>query len=444
VSPVNPIIAKYLLGVPWRQDEVEPPMADPSALPPVDYAPPSWQQGASAAPEAPPSQPQPDLMAYFRALKPELFSQEAVDSAMAGDAETNARNAGLRRMESGAAGYGLRAPNYAGMEPTEAGMRGLQARQQQALQSADVGGKVGSMMNAAAVSDPTSPVSMKAYAAAMNDPNLAPVVGRLGRLGQVSKADIDQALGLTKTGGEIGIQGATKVKDLAAGASSQAEADTKNALRPGAVEAQGYTNADLALKPAATRAGTAETNARTRKIDADIEAAKATTSGANAEKAGKTEAELRKEFQGTPMFTKANEVNDAYRKVLAAPPDPKGDLALVYSYVKILDPGSVVREGEIQLSKEGRSYETQVRAWLTKAQTGEGFTPQERAQFRGSAKALYDSQMQSYRAASENYRRLATERGANPGNVVLDMNIGGDAPDDAGGGWKPASAREVK
>jgi hypothetical protein len=34
--------------------------------------------------------------------------------------------------------------------------------------------------------------------------------------------------------------------------------------------------------------------------------------------------------------------------------------------------------------------------------------------------------MQNYKAASENYRRLASDRGVNPSNVVLDMGIGAD------------------
>jgi hypothetical protein len=419
---VNPLLAKYLQEMATGGAEM----------------PPAWQQGASVQPEAPPSSG-PDLMAYFKGLHPEMFSQDSIQTAQAEDEQAN-KNREMARSFARATGYFTRnAPDYAGLGPTDQAQRNLQARQQQAMLSADVGGKVAQFQQTAQQAqeknDPKSRTSRNAFLAAMLNKDLAPLLAQAfpGGPGSASAADIEAF--------EARIKSGAGYSDTVAGTGVKvADADEKRAkageivtLLPGKEKEQGAKLNDI-------RADTALKGKQGQKIDAEIEAAKATTAGANAEKSGKTEQELRKEFQGTPMFTQANEVNTAYRKVLAAPADPKGDIALIYSYVKILDPGSVVREGEIQLSKEGRSYETQVKAWVTKAKTGEGFTPEERAQFRNSARSLYDAQMQSYRAASENYRRLASERGVKPENVVLDMSIGADS----GGGAGSADSEAVK
>jgi hypothetical protein len=323
------------------------------------------------------------------------------------------------------------APDYAGLGPTDQAQRNLQARQQQAITSADVGGKVAQFQQAAQQAqeknDPKSRTSRNAFLAAMLNKDLAPLLAQTfpGGPGSASASDIEAFEARVKSGAGYSDTIAGAADKNASAGEKIVKAKEIETLLPGKEKEQGAKLNDI-------RADTALKGKQGQKIDADIEAAKATTAGANAEKAGKTEQELRKEFQGTPMFTQANEVNNAYRKVLAAPADSKGDIALIYSYVKILDPGSVVREGEIQLSAEGRSYETKVRAWVAKAQTGEGFTKEERAQFRNSARSLYDAQMQSYRSAAENYRRVATERGVNPANVVLDMGIGADAGGSAG------------
>ena len=401
--------------------------------------PPAWEQGASAAQperEAPPMNGI-DLMAYFKAMRPEMFSQDAIQTAQDEDAETN-QNREMGRSFARATGYFTRqGPDYTGLGPTDQAVKGLGQRQDQAFRSADVGSKVAQFGQAQRQSqetnDPQSATSRMHYRIWMQDPVVGPQLQGIGPAGTVSKAQIDQIVGARKEGVGMGeTVGKTKASEASATKSLE-DAATEASLRGGKVEGQGYTNKDLALKPQLTQS-------QIDKNRADIEAGRATAQTANAEKIGKTEQDLRKEFQGTPMFTQANEVNTAYRKVLAAPPTPKGDLALVYSYVKILDPGSVVREGEIQLSKEGRSYETQVKAWVSKAKTGEGFTPEERADFRAGAKAAYTSQMQSYTSAAENYKRMATERGANPANVVLDMGIGGDGAA-AGGNADPLGVR---
>ncbi len=72
---------------------------------------------------------------------------------------------------------------------------------------------------------------------------------------------------------------------------------------------------------------------------------------------------LRKEFDNLSKTYGA--VRDAFKRVRASSEDPSaaGDLALIFNYMKMLDPGSVVRESEFKTAD-------QARAWLTKSEEG--------------------------------------------------------------------------
>jgi hypothetical protein len=208
------------------------------------------------------------------------------------------------------------------MEPTDAGMKGLQARQQQAMLSAEVGSKVGQFRSAADAGDPTSAASLFAYKAAMNDPYIGPRLRAMGGPGQVSKAQIDQIVATAKTGGELGKDSAAIVKDTAAGASSQAEADTKNALRPLVVEGEGYKNEDLKLRPAATAAGTANTQADTR-----LKGTQADKNVAETKRINTPEAAQQFDVDFTPPTIKAPD--GVVNPIVAAAGDARASLGMI-------------------------------------------------------------------------------------------------------------------
>ena len=93
---------------------------------------------------------------------------------------------------------------------------------------------------------------------------------------------------------------------------------------------------------------------------------------------------LRKEVMGAKPYqgwldikNASDNLNEAVENIRAGGPKAKRTIGAVYSYVKALDPGSVVREGEIRLAGEARSLATRLEAGIRKLTTGETMTPAE-------------------------------------------------------------------
>ena len=76
-------------------------------------------------------------------------------------------------------------------------------------------------------------------------------------------------------------------------------------------------------------------------------------------------------------------VRDAYNRVEASAkdPSPAGDLSMIFNYMKILDPGSVVRESEFATAANSGSVPQRIRAQYNKVVAGERLDKNMRADF---------------------------------------------------------------
>lgn len=95
------------------------------------------------------------------------------------------------------------------------------------------------------------------------------------------------------------------------------------------------------------------------------------------------ESKLRDDYQSDPVVKNAYGVANAAAQIRAAAQNvnnPQGDLDIIYQVVKIRDPNSVVREGEIDLQRAARSLGTQVSLAWEKAKSGRMLSPDERRQ----------------------------------------------------------------
>lgn len=397
------------------------------------FAPPSWREEEQVpapppdvpAASTPPAPPTTSLMDYFQGIRPELFGQRAIQDAQAEDATTN-RNRDMARSFAQAAGYFTgRGPDYTGLDPTQDAVRALGQRQTQALQGAEVGAKVAQFAQAQDAANPRSAASLFAYKAVMNDPYIGPRVKSMGAPGQVSAAQIAQITDLVTKGVEVGKGQATISKDLTQAGKTAAEAETENAMRGGRVEGQALGNRKTLVE-------IPEVQARTEKLAAETDALRDEKTKKPAAEERKTADDLRAQWLNQPDYKNAGVVADSYQKIKAAPPTGAGDVALLYGYMKILDPGSAVREGEIALGKATGSWPEEVRAALARRASGEAFTPEMRARFRESARLAYNAQVARYSQIRGEFARLATERGVDPRSVIIDAGINEDA-----GGTQP-------
>jgi hypothetical protein len=137
-------------------------------------------------------------------------------------------------------------------------------------------------------------------------------------------------------------------------------------------------------------------------------------------KAFGNEKDLRTEF--TAQMKPYTELAQAFRKVEAAALNPSaaGDISLVYGYMKILDPGSTVMQGEQATAQNAGSVPERVRSMYNKALTGEGLIDTVRLDFYSQARNLIESQRQMAADVGERYKQYADAYKLDSSQIVFD------------------------
>ena len=109
-------------------------------------------------------------------------------------------------------------------------------------------------------------------------------------------------------------------------------------------------------------------------------------------------------------------------KVLSARNDGPGDLSLIFAYMKMLDPGSVVREGEFANAEKAGGVSEQVRTLYNKVVDGERLSPDQRARFRNQALDIFKPEREKYLASRERFQTLSQNAELNA-NLVLRPDV---------------------
>lgn len=133
------------------------------------------------------------------------------------------------------------------------------------------------------------------------------------------------------------------------------------------------------------------------------------------------ENQLRNQYEGQTKDFRI--IRDAYTRIGASAKDPSaaGDLALIFSYMKILDPGSTVREGEFANAQNAGGIPTRIISMYNNALSGQRLAPEQRSDFVNRAQRLYQGAEDQYKKTKETYRNLASSyKGLNPDRVALD------------------------
>ena len=145
----------------------------------------------------------------------------------------------------------------------------------------------------------------------------------------------------------------------------------------------------------------------------------------------KAEGDLRKEFNALPVVKDFGEVRTAFLKVKTAAENPSaaGDLALVFNYMKILDPGSVVREGEFQTAADATSWLQRteddgfavplpIAKAIRKLEDGTLLTPNQRKDFLSTARNTASAQFKPAKEALQRYKGLAANSGLRVDQII--------------------------
>jgi hypothetical protein len=141
--------------------------------------------------------------------------------------------------------------------------------------------------------------------------------------------------------------------------------------------------------------------------------------GGGEESFGKEDATtLRKE--ATTQLSEYQKFGDAWGRVQEAAmnPSPANDIALIFAYMKILDPTSAVREGEFATAANAGSIPQRVWARYNKLMRGEELNAEQRNDFLSSAYGLVRSQHRNAQRIVDRYGNLAAGYGLNPKAVA--------------------------
>lgn len=172
-----------------------------------------------------------------------------------------------------------------------------------------------------------------------------------------------------------------------------------------------------------------------------------TSYGGLSEKQASGISDIRKEFMGVPQVKAFQDQVAAYGRIISSAEDPSaaGDLALIFNYMKLLDPGSVVRESEfrtaeqasawIQRSEEsGIAIPRPVQTAIQKLETGQMLLPAQRADFVDRSARLYGNAESSYIQNYENeYKRFLNPylpQGADPYDYLPKVRYVGKSASD--------------
>jgi hypothetical protein len=127
---------------------------------------------------------------------------------------------------------------------------------------------------------------------------------------------------------------------------------------------------------------------------------------------------LRKEFTGQTAPYRG--VADAFVKIKNAAMNPSAanDLALIFSYMRALDPASTVREGEFATAQNAAGVDVQVRNLYNKIVSGERLSQPQRQDFLQSAYGMVESQVPNVQQVIDRYTGIANRSGLNPEDIV--------------------------
>jgi hypothetical protein len=142
------------------------------------------------------------------------------------------------------------------------------------------------------------------------------------------------------------------------------------------------------------------------------------TGGADKKEAAKLRAEYSKETKATGF----PEIQKQYKNVQSAGEGGAGDISVMYSYIKILDPNTAVREGELALAaRAAGAPDNIIKAARKLDKGGAGLGPETRKQMIAEITSIYNNSAKSQKELSAFYTGLAIDSGADPKDVLGSM-----------------------
>jgi hypothetical protein len=139
----------------------------------------------------------------------------------------------------------------------------------------------------------------------------------------------------------------------------------------------------------------------------------------------KVQAEMRNKWNLSPMTVNMRDKQGFMQNLVsnAGENTGAGDLSFIFQYMKMLDPRSVVREGEFETAKRTGGIPASVWAAYEGIKNGRLLSAQVKADFLSAASKMYIQELENYNAELETYRGIASANGLDPELTIPSMNL---------------------
>lgn len=136
------------------------------------------------------------------------------------------------------------------------------------------------------------------------------------------------------------------------------------------------------------------------------------------QKGFENEMALGSKFKAEPIYKDFNDMKSAFGQVVSSlsAGTPIGDVAGATKIMKLLDPGSVVRESELAIAMQASGRMDRLQNYFNNFMTGQKLTPTQRDDFQALANELYAAAGQAYNQKRSEYEQF--------GNAYQFKNLG--------------------
>jgi len=141
-------------------------------------------------------------------------------------------------------------------------------------------------------------------------------------------------------------------------------------------------------------------------------------------KRGQTDS-LQKLFTGNSVVKDFNTATSQYEKLLTSSEreTAAGDMSMIFTYMKILDPTSVVREGEQATAQSAGAVPDRIWNLYNKTITGQKLTAKQRADFVQTGTQLYNTNIKQFDAFKNSFLPSLNEYKIDPNKVFLSSDL---------------------
>ncbi|CAB5222747.1 hypothetical protein UFOVP377_30 [uncultured Caudovirales phage] len=131
------------------------------------------------------------------------------------------------------------------------------------------------------------------------------------------------------------------------------------------------------------------------------------------QKGFENEMSLGKAFKAEPIYKDYNDMQSAYGQVVSSLKQgtPIGDVAGATKVMKLLDPGSVVRESELGIAMAAAGRMDRLQNYFSNMMSGQKLTPTQRDDFQSLSNELYAAAGQAYNKKRQEYEEFGTSYG---------------------------------